>query len=54
MLTPVGVLGGLRGVFFFNMGGAGFNGSRLHTLMTQQHDRVTGRSSATRRTSSAT
>jgi WD40 repeat protein len=26
MLTPVGVLGGLRGVFFANMGGAGFNG----------------------------
>jgi outer membrane protein assembly factor BamA len=25
MLTPVGVLGGLRGVFFFNVGGAGFN-----------------------------
>ncbi|HYN07498.1 MAG TPA: hypothetical protein VES67_08925 [Vicinamibacterales bacterium] len=25
MLTPLGVLGGLRGVFFFNMGGAGFN-----------------------------
>jgi WD40 repeat protein len=26
MLTPLGVLGGLRGVFFFNIGGAGFNG----------------------------
>jgi hypothetical protein len=26
MLTPVGVLGGLRGVFFFNIGGGGFNG----------------------------
>jgi outer membrane protein assembly factor BamA len=26
MLTPIGVLGGLRGVFFANMGGAGFNG----------------------------
>jgi hypothetical protein len=25
MLTPLGVLGGLRGVFFFNVGGAGFN-----------------------------
>jgi WD40 repeat protein len=25
MLTPVGVLGGLRGVFFFNVGGASFN-----------------------------
>jgi hypothetical protein len=27
MLTPVGVLGGLRGVFFFNVGGASFNKS---------------------------
>ena len=26
MLTPVGVLGGLRGVLFFNMGAGGFNG----------------------------
>jgi hypothetical protein len=26
MLTPVGVLGGIRGVFFFNIGAAGFNG----------------------------
>ena len=26
MLTPVGVLGGLRGVMFFNIGGGGFNG----------------------------
>ena len=25
MLTPVGVLGGLRGAFFFNIGGGGFN-----------------------------
>ena len=25
MLTPIGVLGGIRGVFFFNIGGAGFN-----------------------------
>jgi len=25
MLTPFGVVGGLRGVFFFNIGGAGFN-----------------------------
>jgi hypothetical protein len=25
MLTPIGVLGGLRGAFFFNIGGAGFN-----------------------------
>jgi hypothetical protein len=26
MLTPIGVLGGLRGVFYVNIGGAGFNG----------------------------
>jgi outer membrane protein assembly factor BamA len=26
MLTPVGVLGGLRGTFFFNVSGAGFQG----------------------------
>ncbi len=25
-LTPIGVIGGLRGVFFFNLGGAGFEG----------------------------
>ena len=25
MLTPIGVLGGIRGVFFFNIGGASFN-----------------------------
>ena len=25
MLTPIGVLGGVRGAFFFNIGGAGFN-----------------------------
>ena len=33
MLTPIGVLGGLRGVFFANMGAAGFNGIDF-TLMT--------------------
>ena len=26
MLTPIGILGGFRGVFFFNLGGAGLNG----------------------------
>ena len=25
MLTPIGVLGGIRGAFFFNLGGAGLN-----------------------------
>ncbi len=33
MLTPLGVLGGLRGVFFFDVGGSGFNGVD-YTLMT--------------------
>jgi hypothetical protein len=33
MLTPIGVLGGLRGVFFANMGASGFNGID-YTLMT--------------------
>ena len=32
MLTPIGVLGGVRGVFFFNVGGGWFNGSRLQVL----------------------
>jgi outer membrane protein assembly factor BamA len=27
MLTPIGVIGGVRGVFFFNIGGGWFNGS---------------------------
>ncbi len=27
MLTPIGVLGGIRGTFFFNIGSAGFNGA---------------------------
>jgi hypothetical protein len=27
MLTPIGVLGGIRGTFFFNVGGASLNGS---------------------------
>jgi hypothetical protein len=26
MLTPIGILGGVRGILFFNIGGAGFNG----------------------------
>jgi outer membrane protein assembly factor BamA len=26
MATPIGVLGGIRGVFFFNIGGAGLDG----------------------------
>jgi len=35
MLTPVGVLGGLRGTFFFNMGGGGFNGEKFTVLTTK-------------------
>jgi hypothetical protein len=35
MLTPLGVLGGLRGVFFFNLGGAGFNNESF-TIMTKK------------------
>ncbi len=35
MLTPVGVLGGLRGVFFFNMGGGGFNGQPFTAIRTK-------------------
>jgi len=34
MLTPIGVLGGLRGVFFANVGGAAFN-NQPFTLMTR-------------------
>jgi hypothetical protein len=34
MLTPVGVLGGLRGVMFFNMGGGGFNGVPFNVFKT--------------------
>ena len=32
MLTPVGVLGGLRGVLFFNVGGGGFNGQNFNVM----------------------
>ncbi len=28
-LTPIGVVGGLRGVFFFNVGGAGYEGQSM-------------------------
>jgi hypothetical protein len=29
-LTPIGVIGGLRGVFFFNFGGSGFEGLKMN------------------------
>ena len=35
MLTPLGVLGGLRGVFYAGMGGAAYNGYSF-TAMTRQ------------------
>ena len=34
MLTPIGVLGGLRGTFFLNMGGGGFNGQQFTVWKT--------------------
>ncbi len=35
MLTPLGVLGGLRGVFFANLGGSGFNNQPYQLLSTK-------------------
>ncbi len=35
MLTPIGVLGGLRGSFFVNMGGAGFNTQPFNFMTTR-------------------
>jgi len=40
MLTPLGVLGGLRGVFFANLGGASFNG-QPYTFMTRKAELYT-------------
>ena len=34
MLTPIGILGGLRGAFFANVGGAGFNGQPFDFMKT--------------------
>ena len=52
MLTPIGVLGGIRGTFFFNLGGASLNGTpfQLFSRSTEQvtptvgftQDQVTG------------
>ena len=33
MLTPLGVLGGIRGVAFANIGGGWFNGDELQVLV---------------------
>ena len=35
MLTPFGVLGGVRGNFFFDIGGAGFNGTDFKAFTTK-------------------
>jgi hypothetical protein len=35
MLTPIGVLGGLRGNFFVNVGGAGFNSQDFNFMTTR-------------------
>jgi outer membrane protein assembly factor BamA len=39
MLTPIGVLGGLRGAFFANVGAAGFNG-RDFRVMTRTPEAI--------------
>jgi hypothetical protein len=38
MLTPFGVLGGLRGVLFFNIGGSGFNNAPFKPIATKTED----------------
>ena len=38
-LTPIGVIGGLRGVFFFNFGGSGYEGLPV-TVATEQADHL--------------
>src|SRR6185503_4775904 len=44
MLTPIGVLGGLRGVFFANVGGANFTGQPFKVMSRQPEvvDVITG------------
>ena len=37
-LTPIGVIGGIRGVFFANMGGGWFNGQALQVLRQRHAD----------------
>ena len=53
MATPLGVLGGVRGVFFFNIGGASLAGSTFkvwdqNTQTVTVTDPATGRSTGTR------
>ena len=38
MLTPIGVIGGIRGVFFFNIGGAGFDSDAIDEGLATQRD----------------
>jgi outer membrane protein assembly factor BamA len=35
MATPIGILGGIRGVFFFNLGGAGYEGQEFKLFDTK-------------------
>ena len=35
MATPIGILGGIRGTFFFNFGTASFNGEPFQAWTTQ-------------------
>ena len=46
MATPIGILGGIRGTLFANVGGAYFDGRRLQRC-TERHRRSSGRSSTT-------
>ena len=48
MLTPLGVLGGIRGVFFANMGGGYFRARHDYKFCTSNSRDRTRRSSATR------
>ncbi|MGC8165213.1 hypothetical protein ACP3WT_26815, partial [Salmonella enterica] len=38
MLTPIGVLGGIRGVFFFDVGGAAYNQNPLTFATSKAQD----------------
>ena len=38
MLTPFGVIGGLRGVLFFNIGGSGFNNQSFKPFASRSED----------------
>ena len=52
-LTPIGVIGGIRGVFFANIGGGWFNDQDFKFATNRRRD-VTRRSSATSATRPAT